>query len=227
MALKYLIVEDSDKIREGVCEYFVNKSQGQIVIDQAPTGTDGIRFVNSNEYDLVLLDIMLPGMSGFDICKALRRKSNCPVIFLTSLGSEDNILRGYELGADDYVVKPFSVKELYCKAEAMVKRYKSADSIEESKTLKVGDIELNARTMEVFVNGAEVELSPKEYFILKFLMENRGKVFSRGVLIDNVWEYDFDGTDRVVDSQIKKLRKSLGESGKQIVTVFGRGYKIQ
>lgn len=224
MALKYLIVEDSDKIREGVCEYFEIKSQGQIVIDQASTGTDGIRLVNSNEYDLVFLDIMLPGMSGYDICKALRKNSNCPVIFLTSLGSEDNILKGYELGADDYIVKPFSVKELYCKAEAMVKRYRN---VSEERILKSGDIELNAHTMQVFVSGKEISLSPKEYFILKFLLENRGKVFSRSALIDNCWEYDFDGMDRVVDSQIKKLRKSLGESGKQIATVFGRGYKIQ
>lgn len=223
MIHKYLIVEDSTKIREGVCEYFEMMSQGSIMMNQAATGTEGLAKIKENKYDLVILDIMLPGASGFDICKELRKTSNCPVFFLTALGNEDNILKGYEIGGDDYIVKPFSVKELYCKAEALVRRMKS----QEVKSIKMDELELNPFTMQVFVNGVEIELPPKEYFILKLLMENKGQVFSRESIINRVWEYDFDGTDRVVDSQIKKLRKNLGESGKRIVTLFGRGYKIQ
>ena len=220
--MRFLIVEDSSMIREGIVEFFELKSQGTITIDQAETGNRGLELVNNNTYDLVILDIMLPGASGFDICKRIRSKSDCPIIFVTALGNEDNILKGYELGGDDYVVKPFNVKELYCKCEAMVKRCHG----KKIKVLECGLITLNTHTMEVSVDGKNVELSPKEYFILKLLMENPKTVFSRDQLIDRIWETGFDGGDRVVDNQIKKLRKNLGAEGKRIVTVFGRGYKI-
>ena len=124
MSLRYLIVEDSKKISDGVCEFFVGKSQGLITFDQAFTGEEGLQYIKGSAYDLIILDIMLPGTSGFDLCKEVRRNSDTPIIFLTSLGGEDSILKGYEFGADDYVVKPFSVRALYAKAEAMVKRYK-------------------------------------------------------------------------------------------------------
>lgn len=224
MSVKYLIIEDSDKLREGICEFFEINSNGSVSFDQASDGASGLAYIEKNDYDLVIIDIMLPDMSGYDICKKLRAKKNCPVFFLTSLGSESNILKGYEVGADDYIVKPFSVKELYAKAEATVKRY--VGKKQEEKILTIGDISLNAFTMQVFAKGKEIELSPKEYFLLKYLMENKGKVFSRTQLLDSVWGMDFDGIDRVVDNQIKKLRKNLGDSGKAIVTVFGRGYKI-
>lgn len=223
MSLKYLIVEDSVKISDGICEYFTGKSQGVIVLEQAFTGDEGMRLISENKYDLIILDIMLPGTSGFELCKAIRKTHNTPIIFLTSLGSEDSILKGYELGADDYVVKPFSVKTLFAKAEAMVKRYKGD---KEFTVIKRDEIELNTYTMEVTVKGSTVELSPKEYFLLKTLMENPEKVFSRNQVLDIVWGYDFDGTDRVVDNHIKKLRHSLGRSGKRLVTVYGRGYKF-
>lgn len=223
MSLSYLIVEDSAKISDGICEFFAGRSQGLITFDQALTGDDGLAFIKANRYDLVILDIMLPGISGFEICKAIRKTSNTPIIFLTSLGSEDSILKGYEFGADDYVVKPFNVKELYAKAEAMVKRYRGD---KEFTVLKMDELELNTYTMDVSVDGKAVDLSPKEYFLLKYFMENPQKVFSRKQLLDAVWEYDFDGSDRVVDNHVKKLRQSLGISGKRLVTVYGVGYKI-
>lgn len=223
MSLSYLIVEDSAKISDGICEFFAGRSQGLITFDQALTGDDGLAFINANRYDLVILDIMLPGISGFEICKAIRKTSNTPIIFLTSLGSEDSILKGYEFGADDYVVKPFNVKELYAKAEAMVKRYRGD---KEFTVLKMDELELNTYTMDVSVDGKAVDLSPKEYFLLKYFMENPQKVFSRKQLLDAVWEYDFDGSDRVVDNHVKKLRQSLGIAGKRLVTVYGVGYKI-
>lgn len=223
MSLSYLIVEDSAKISDGICEFFASRSQGLITFDQALTGDDGLAFIKANRYDLVILDIMLPGISGFEICKAIRKTSNTPIIFLTSLGSEDSILKGYEFGADDYVVKPFNVKELYAKAEAMVKRYRGD---KEFTVLKMDELELNTYTMDVSVDGKAVDLSPKEYFLLKYFMENPQKVFSRKQLLDAVWEYDFDGSDRVVDNHVKKLRQSLGIAGKRLVTVYGVGYKI-
>ncbi len=223
MSLRYLIVEDSKKISDGICEFFVRKSQGLIQFDQALTGEEGLKYIRNTNYDLIILDIMLPGASGFDLCKVARKTSDTPIIFLTSLGSEDSILKGYELGADDYVVKPFSVKALYAKAEAMVKRYKGD---KEFTILKMDELELNTYTMDVMVNGEVIDLSPKEFFLLKILMENPEKVFNRDQLLNKVWGYDFDGSDRVVDSHVKKLRKSLGHAGRKLVTVYGRGYKI-
>lgn len=221
--MKYLVVEDTKIIREGIVEFFEIKSEGAITIDQAGTGDEALKLLLTNSYDLIILDIMLPGVSGFDICKKVRSKSDCPIIFVTALGNEENILKGYELGGDDYVVKPFNVKELYAKCDAMVKRYCGRKDV---KILKHNSIELNTFSMEVFVDGIEVNLTPKEYFILKLLMENPSMVFSRDALVDRIWETGFEGGDRVVDNQIKKLRKNLGPAGKCIVTVFGRGYKI-
>lgn len=221
--MKYLVVEDTKIIREGIVEFFEIKSEGAITIDQAGTGDEALMLLLTNSYDLIILDIMLPGVSGFDICKKVRSKSDCPIIFVTALGNEENILKGYELGGDDYVVKPFNVKELYAKCDAMVKRYCGRKDV---KILKHNSIELNTFSMEVFVDGIEVNLTPKEYFILKLLMENPSMVFSRDALLDRIWETGFEGGDRVVDNQIKKLRKNLGPAGKCIVTVFGRGYKI-
>lgn len=221
--MKYLVVEDTKIIREGIVEFFEIKSEGAITIDQAGTGDEALKLLLTNSYELIILDIMLPGVSGFDICKKVRSKSDCPIIFVTALGNEENILKGYELGGDDYVVKPFNVKELYAKCDAMVKRYCGRKDV---KILKHNSIELNTFSMEVFVDGIEVNLTPKEYFILKLLMENPSMVFSRDALLDRIWETGFEGGDRVVDNQIKKLRKNLGPAGKCIVTVFGRGYKI-
>ena len=172
------------------------------------------------EYDERIMDVMgrasfmLPGLSGFDICKILRRKSSCPIVFLTALGTEDNILKGYALGADEYMVKPFSIKVLYAKCLALLAR--SAAEKEDEKILSCGEIRMYPSRMEVRVGEREVDLPPKEYFLLKVLMENKGIVFGRDRLLDLVWGIGFDGSDRVVDNHIKKLRKSLGSSGNAI-----------
>ena len=222
---RILIVEDSTQIRELVAEYFRRTSAFDV--DEAKDGVEGFRMVSQNDYDLAILDIMLPGLSGFDICKILRRKSNCPIVFLTALGTEDNILRGYEIGADEYMVKPFSIKVLYAKCLALLARTGS-DGEGREKVLCCGRICIDPSRMEVRVDDgkAEVELAPKEYFLLKVLMENQGHVLGRQRLLDLVWGLDFDGSERVVDSHIKKLRKCLGKAGDQIKTVIGGGYKI-
>lgn len=220
---RYLIVEDSKIIREETAAYIVEKSDGNIIVDEASDGYTALDLVNNNKYDLVILDIMLPGISGFDLCRTIRRDNICPIIFLTALIGDDNLLMGYSLGADDYITKPFSLVELYAKSEALVKRYKG--NIIPQK-LKVDDITLDPATMQVFVGQREAEITAKEYSILKLLMENENVVFSRDALISRLWDMSFDGVNRVVDTQIKNLRKKLGASGKNIVTVIGGGYKI-
>ncbi len=237
---RILIVEDADALRELIAEHF--RETGAFEVDEARDGNEGLRLVSASSYDIAILDIMLPGPSGFDICKILRRKSNCPIVFLTALGNEDNILKGYALGADEYMVKPFSIKVLYAKCLALLARVNEArasqmgkdagasngqsasSSVE--KTYTCGGIVLDPARMEVRIDGDEVELAPKEYFLLKVLMENQGRVLGRQKLLDLVWGVDFDGGDRVVDNHIKKLRKSLKSYGGTIKTVIGGGYKI-
>lgn len=233
---RVLIVEDAEALRELIAEHF--RETGAFEVDDAKDGNEGLRFVSASTYDIAILDIMLPGPSGFDICKILRRKSNCPIVFLTALGNEDNILKGYALGADEYMVKPFSIKVLYAKCLALLARAAESQAdgtsekeeeksgVQEEKILLCGDIALDPARMEVLADGEEVVLAPKEYFLLKVLMENRGRVLGRQKLLDLVWGVDFDGGDRVVDNHIKKLRKSLGSSGGAIKTVIGGGYKI-
>lgn len=219
---KVLIVEDSFQIREAVTDFFTEKSEGAFTVDAAADGEEGMKAVTENTYDLVILDIMLPGPSGFMICKKLREKSDCPIVFLTALGTEDNILQGYETGADEYMVKPFSLKVLYTKCLILLDRIGRR---EKERVLESGDIKLYPSRMQVFTNDGEVELAPKEYFLLKALLENKGHVLGRSRLLDLVWGADFDGSDRVVDSHIKKIRHKLGPCGDHIKTVIGGGYK--
>ncbi len=222
---RLLLVEDSVQIRELVSTYFIKT--GAFEVDAAADGIEGLKYVESNDYDLAILDIMMPGASGFDLCRVLRRKSDCPIIFLTALGNEDNILKGYALGADEYMVKPFSLKVLYAKCLALLSRAKEKDAPKEDvKILTAGPVSLDPSRMEVAINGNEIIMAPKEYLLLKVLMENQGQVLGRDRLLDMVWGVDFVGSDRVVDAHVKKIRKKLGEAGKCIKTVIGGGYKI-
>ena len=224
MAFKLLVVEDSSQIREMIGDYFSSKQEKLFDLDFAADGDTGLEKVYENEYDLVLLDIMLPGASGFDICRQLRSSSSCPIIFLTALGTENDILHGYELGADDYIVKPFSLAALYAKCTALVKRAKGM--VHTGTKLTCGSIELDPIKMSVSVSGSEIKLAPKEYFLLKLLMDNKDRVLSRETLITKIWGYDFDGDERVVNNHIKKLRQALGSESKHVRTVFGGGYKL-
>ncbi len=166
---------------------------------------------------------MLPGASGFDICRAARQKGDCPIIFLTALGAESEIMKGYETGCDDYVVKPFSIRHLYAKSLALLKRAKGGKTAE---TLSCGAITINTQTMTVTVNGKEADIRSKEYFLLLYLLENKNATLSRERILDRVWGETFDVNDRIVDNAISRLRTDLGEASKQIKTVIGRGYKI-
>ena len=219
---KILIVEDSEELLSLVADFF--RGKGSFEVSTAPDGNTALDLISSNDYDIAILDIMLPGASGFDVCKALRSKSKCPIVFLTALGNESNILKGYEIGADEYMIKPFSLKVLYAKCLALLSRTES--ELKKEVILECGDIKLYPLRMDVEAAGKKITLAPKEYFLLKVLMENKGIVLGRDRLLDLVWGYGFDGTDRVVDNHVKKLRKHLGSAGEQIRTVIGGGYKI-
>ena len=220
--VRILIVEDNKELLVLLADYF--KDKGSFDVYTAPDGTGAMRLIDEKDFDIAILDIMLPGPNGFEVCKALRKKSRCPIVFLTALGNEDNILKGYEIGADEYMVKPFSPKVLYAKCLALLSRTEA--ELTREVVIECGGIRLYPLRMDVEAGGHEVKLSPKEYFLLKVLMENKGIVLDRDRLLDMVWGVGFDGTDRVVDSQIKKLRKSLGSYGGAIRTVIGGGYKI-
>ena len=219
---RILIVEDAKELLLLVVEFL--ESKGSFDVDTAEDGNTALNLIGSNDYDIAILDIMLPGASGFDVCKALRSKSKCPIVFLTALANESNILKGYEIGADEYMVKPFSLKVLYAKCLALLNRTET--ELQNELVLECGGIKLYPLRMEVEAEGQKITLAPKEYFLLKVLMENKGMVLGRDRLLDLVWGIGFDGTDRVVDNHIKKLRKSLGKSGDAIKTVIGGGYKI-
>lgn len=224
MAFKLLLVEDNPEIREIITDYFVDKSEGALYVHTAKTGIEGQLKSMDNGYDLVLLDVMLPEVDGFTICRELRKNSDVPIIFITAKHNEHDRLHGYQLGCDDYVTKPFSLAELYAKVTALLRRSKG---MVRKEVMMSGNIKLDPYGCTAYVNDEEVVLAPIEFAILKILMESKGKVVSRDSLIIRIWGYDFDGNDRVVDNHIKKLRKALGSSSTQIKTIFKKGYKLE
>lgn len=223
MSYRLLIVEDSPELLEAVSDFYREEGAGLWEVVTASEGNDALAKVTNESFDLMILDIMLPGASGFDICRAARKRSDCPIIFVTALGSEDSILKGYETGCDDYVVKPFSTRHLYAKSLALLKRAKKSG---DSDTLRCGAISLNRKSMLVKVSGQEIAINAKEYFLLVYLLENKGSVLTRQSILEHVWGDDLDVNDRVVDNTIRRLRESLGDASGQIKTAIGRGYRI-
>lgn len=224
MVFKLLLVEDDAEIREIIIDYFTEKSGGALTIDAAETGIEGQLKCIDNEYDLILLDVMLPEADGFTICRELRKRSDVPIIFITARHNESDRLHGYKLGCDDYVTKPFSLAELYAKVNALLKRSKGMIRRE---VMTAGKIKLDPYRYTTYINDEEIILAPIEFTILKILMENQGKVVGRDSLIIRIWGYDFDGNDRVIDNHVKKLRQALGGASTQVRTVFKKGYKLE
>lgn len=224
MVYKFLLVEDDKEIIEIITDYFTSKSCGKFEVYSAKTGNEGYEKCIENEYDAVLLDVMLPELDGFTICKELRKNSDVPIIFLTARTNEQDKLYGYNLGCDDYISKPFSLAELYAKVTALIRRTKGTIR---NDIMISGKIKLNPYRYTVFVEDKETTLAPIEFTLLKILMENRGKIMSRETLLIRVWGYDFEGNDRVVDNHIKKLRKSLGAASNQIKTIIKVGYRLE
>ena len=215
-----LLAEDETRLREIVRDYFAAHG---LACHLAADGAEALELLRQHDYDAVLLDVLMPEADGFAVCRALRERSQVPVLFLTALGEEGDILRGYGLGADDYVTKPFSLAVLLAKTRALIRRGRG----EGGETLACGAIALEPGRRACTVAGAPVELPPREYELLLCLMRNKGRVLSRDQLLDKVWGVDFDGGDRAVDSRVKALRAALGSAGKQIKTVFKAGYKLE
>ena len=220
---RILLVEDDKNIVEMLCDYFDGKSGGTIKIDTACDGIVGIDKAYETPYDLLLLDVMLPHFDGFEICKEVRRYSDVPILFITARCGQEDILNGYALGCDDYIVKPFSLPVFYNKVLALIKRSKG---LVRSSVLSAGNLSLNSNKGIVVSDGEEISLTAKEYQILKTLLENKGKVVSRQTLIDNAWDYEECSNERSLDTHMKNLRKALGANSKLIKTVVGRGYRI-
>lgn len=219
---RILLVEDDEQIREVISDYFENSSDN-MKIETASDGQKGLEMIYENEYDLIMLDVMLPGIDGFSLCREIRNKSIVPVLFITARGREEDILYGYELGCDDYIVKPFRIAELMAKSNALIKRSKG---MIHSEKLVCGKIEIDPVRFTVKSDRTNIDLAPKEYSLLKYLMDNKGIVISREQLLTHIWGYDYEGGERVVDNHIKKLRKQLGDAGSQIRTVITRGYRL-
>ncbi|WP_418715112.1 response regulator transcription factor [Blautia hydrogenotrophica] len=215
-----LIVEDEKKMQEIIVEYM---QRGGHICFTADDGIDALVVLKSNPMDLMILDIMMPNLDGFSVCKIAREMSNLPIIMLTAKGSEDDKLKGYDLGADDYMTKPFSPKVLLAKANALLRR----SSLLPADTINAGKISLVPASHKVFVNGKEIVLTHKEYELLYFFMVNPEQIFNREQLLNRIWGYDFEGTTRTVDTHIKTLRQKLGDEGKHIVTLIRSGYKFE
>ncbi len=215
-----LIVEDEPRMGAILQDYFTAHG---VDSDLAPDGDAALDHFARRDYDAVLLDVMMPGLDGYGVCRAIRRESGLPILFLTALGGEEQALHGYALGADDYITKPFSLALLYAKTTALIRRSRGT----EDGALVCGAIRLQPGPMLCTVSNTPVKLSPREYNLLLCLLRNRGKVLSREQLLTRVWGWDFDGEDRAVDVQVKNLRAALGSAGKQIKTVFKAGYKLE
>lgn len=213
--MKVLLIEDEKLIRMFIVEYF-DKQKANVV--EASDGYEGLSLLDDS-FDIVLLDIMMPGIDGYEVCKLIRQKSDVPILFISALSEDDNKLKGYDLGADDFISKPFTPSLLYAKCKALLKRVNK-----ENRSLDVGIIHIDEDTHEVYIRDELIQLSNKEYLLLIYFIENRRKILSRDQLLDHIWGYDYYGDQRIVDTYVKKLRKKLLDAAPYIQTVVKIGY---
>ncbi|MCE4051445.1 MULTISPECIES: response regulator transcription factor [Bacillaceae] len=223
MGKKVLLVEDEVRIREVVADYF--KKDGWEVYE-TDNGSSAIDWFDAIYPDLVILDIMMPQMDGFAVTKQVRMSSGVPIILLTAKSSDDDKIHGFELGADDYVTKPFSPKVLVARANSLMKRA-NEHYLPTGHMLSFGEAIVNTKSHQLQLGGQQVELTPKEYELLVFLLQHKNNVLSRETILNHVWGFDFDGDSRVVDTHIKKLRAKLSFESHHIRTVIGTGYKFE
>ena len=215
-----LIVEDEAAMGEIIADYMRNGGHACL---SAGDGVEAMDILRSAPVDLMILDVMMPRLDGFSVCKMARGASNMPIIMLTARGEEDDKLRGYGCGADDYMTKPFSPRVLLAKVNALLRRSAAADV----ESVSAGEILLQPRSRRVCLRGGEIALTHKEYELLALLMAHPGQVFSREQLLSRIWGYDFEGTTRTVDTHVKTLRQKLGDEGRHIVTLIRSGYKFE
>lgn len=219
---KILIADDEQKIREVLREYA--EFEGHEVTE-AVDGMQTVELVKSGEFDIIIMDIMMPRLDGFSACKEIRKFNSTPVLMLSARGEEYDKLFGFEIGADDYVVKPFSPKEVLARVNAIIKRNQTQE-VQNDLAIFEG-LEINFTARDVKIDGVKVSLTPKEYDLLFYLVRNKNIALSRNKLLEAVWGYDFFGDDRTIDTHIKMLRNNLGDYRKFIVTLRGMGYKFE
>ena len=219
---KILIVDDEQKIREVLKEYAEYEGHS---VTEAVDGMQAVELAKGNDFDIIVMDVMMPRLDGFSACKEIKKFKQVPVLMLSARGEEYDKLFGFEIGIDDYVVKPFSPKEVLARINAIIKRNKPAEPAAKTDVFEGLEINYTART--VSINGEKANLTPKEYDLLFYLVRNKGIALSRDKLLEDVWGYDFFGDDRTIDTHIKMLRNSLGEYRKFIVTLRGMGYKFE
>ena len=220
---KLLVVDDEFRIRQIIRKYAAFAGHP---VEEAVDGMQAIEVCRNNQYDLIIMDVMMPELDGFSACREIRKFSQTPVIMLSARGEEYDKIHGFELGSDDYVVKPFSPKELMMRVNAVIKRSSSGGNTEKDVFVYQGlNVELSARI--VTVDGVRVEMTPKEYDLFFYMVKNKGIALTREKLISEVWGYDFFGDERTLDTHIKLLRKSLGEYSNCIVTLRGVGYRFE
>ena len=215
-----LIVEDEKAMQDIIADYM---RKGGHTCFTADDGIDALVTLKNHPMDLIILDVMMPHLDGFSVCKMAREMSDMPIIMLTAKSAEDDKLKGYDYGADDYMTKPFSPKVLLAKVSALLRRSSPASA----GAITAGKIMLHPNAHKVYLDGQEISLTHKEYELLAFLMANPGQIFNREQLLSRVWGYDFEGTTRTVDTHIKTLRQKLGDEGQHIVTLIRSGYKFE
>jgi len=219
LILKILIVDDEELIRTVIREYAVIEGYQ---VDEASNGLEAVEKCKNNNYDLIIMDIMMPKLDGYQAVKEIHKSKNIPILMLSARGEEYDKLLGFDIGIDDYVMKPFSPKELMARVKAILKRVNRVN-----KRIVVGDLEIDDAAREVHINGEVVVLTLKEYELLKYLIENKNIAISREQLLTNIWGYDFYGDDRTVDTHIKTLRSKIGKYKDNIMTLRGVGYKFE
>lgn len=224
---KILVVDDEDMIRRLIAKYAA--FEGHSVVEAAD-GMQAVQMCREGEYDILIIDIMMPELDGFSACREIRKFSDIPIIMLSARGEEYDKINGFSLGIDDYVVKPFSPKELMLRVDAVMKRVrasaKPSDSAPANEIIELGGLKADLTARIVYIDGERADMSPKEYELFFYMLKNRNIALSRDKLLSEVWGYDYFGDDRTLDTHIKLLRRSLGKYADYIVTLRGVGYRF-
>ena len=219
--MRLLLAEDERELSDALCAILKHNHYS---VDPVYNGRDALDYIQAGQYDGAILDIMMPKMDGWEVCREIRRDSKIPIIMLTARGDERDELLGFELGVDEYISKPFSPKILVARVEAILRRTNAVGS---DDVLSAGGIEINKAAHIASIDGKPMELSYKEFELLTYFLENQGIALSREKILNSVWNYDYFGDARTIDTHVKKLRSKMGEKGEYIKTIWGMGYKFE
>lgn len=220
--MKILVVDDESRMRKLVHDFLARNNYDVI---EAANGEEALDiFYEDKDIALIILDVMMPKMDGWEVCAEIRRNSKVPIIMLTAKGEERDELQGFELGVDEYISKPFSPKILTARVDAIIRRVYSKDA---GEVIEIGGIQMDKSAHVVKIDGQEIDLSFKEFELLEYFIDNKGIALSREKILNNVWNYDYFGDARTIDTHVKKLRKKMGEKGEYIKTIWGMGYKFE